>query len=114
MIEYISSVSGTDHTPRLLKQLISDGEIQMSAAIDIYDQEEMAQVPEEIILEHMENLLTYVKSKTEKAHVPGPGTRIEGVYPIIGWEEVVATATQLCDLWYWKTRVSSVDILEQE
>jgi len=113
MIQFVSKIRNEYSPPILMKEFVLNDSVEMSATIDISNSEELSEVPSNILEEHKENIITYIKNISGKISLPDPEVRVDTLYPLKHWDEITHVVNQLCDIWYWQNIQISLDILQQ-
>lgn len=77
----------------------STGELSMAPIIPYNNLESASQVPEDLIRENMDNLMSYIKERVEVSILlPPEGSAFNG-WPMTEWDRVQEAATYLVDWW---------------
>ena len=114
MIQYVSVIEDGSNRPRLMKQIIDNDSVQMSIAVSPANVDDLREVPRDVYMQHMENLLGYIKESADSTALPDPAQRVETIWPIVGWDAIHTAAVELSDFWYWLSLNTESSTIEQE
>lgn len=101
MTEYTFVLDQSIDRPRLMKQVVEDGSVRMLVNVSPSDTADLAEVPRDLYVQHMENLLSYIKDAVENSSIPDPSVRVNTIWPVVGWDDIHSCLVELSDFWYW-------------
>lgn len=100
MIDYSAGLA-EDGTPLLYKRFIDDStnEVLMSAAITPANTEELKSVEDEVIYQHIDNLIEYMKTLSQALKITPSGSNPRDGWAVIGWSQL-STVNSLTSEWW--------------
>jgi hypothetical protein len=85
--------------PKLCKVLTA-GEVSVETALNADNKEEFEQISDELILEHINNLVDYIKAKALTLEITPIGQAPTQTWPLNGFKDIV-DAGMILDKWWW-------------
>ena len=86
--------------PQLCK-IISSQEEKIYTALSLYNIEELVHISDEIIYDHMKNILNYMKNYVQECYLTDPGVYPQNGLPVVGWLTVVRLQEEIMDWWQY-------------
>lgn len=98
MIEYVAEyIEGSQ--PNIYKQLDQNGEILMRSIITFNNVEELSQVSDDVIYQHIENIISYMKYVSLDLKIVPEGTAPRDGWPLMGWANLYRLNSQITEWW---------------
>lgn len=98
MIEYVCEyIPGTQ--PALYKQLTDGSEVLMRVALTPSNETELREVSSEIIRQHLDDYITYIRDLASSLYVTPEGYNPREGWPLVGWAKM-SDANNQASLWW--------------
>ncbi|WJZ48528.1 hypothetical protein [Actinomycetia phage DSL-LC01] len=85
--------------PRLCKVLTA-GDVSVETALNADNKEEFAELSDELILEHINNLVAFIKEKALTLEITPIANSPTQTWPLNGFKDI-ADAGMILDKWWW-------------
>lgn len=99
MVEEYVAGHDENSTPLLYKQLVQDGQILMRVSIMPSNVEELINVSDEVIYDHINNLIEYMRLQTQSLQITPSGNNPRDGWPVIGWTDLYKTNMLATEWW---------------
>lgn len=96
----------------IIEKVIETSEGEVSTAISLYNVEDLKEISDAFIYQHMNNLLRYLKDYIPECTLVEPGVYPKNGLPIHGWMDVLKIQDEILSWWnYAEFREEEVQIL---
>lgn len=96
--EYVADYSANS-APMLCKQLTQDGQVLMRVSLTPNNLEELVNVSDETIYQHINNLIDYMKTLSQGLSITPSGNNPRDGWAVIGWSELSRINSLTSEWW---------------
>lgn len=95
------AIYDSPNKPRLCKVVTApDGE-RVPTALSLSNTEELDHLSEELLWEHMVNLVEYLKEASQRLTMVPVGVQPNDGWPVLGWHEIYRTHEEIMSWWIY-------------
>jgi hypothetical protein len=98
MIEYVA-IYEVGSEPRLCKKIVISGSDPIYTDIMISNKSELENISDELIYEHMENLVLHIKNLSESIAITPNNMSPTEAWPLNGWHDISHVNENLTEWW---------------
>jgi hypothetical protein len=98
MIEYVT-IYEIGLEPRLCKKIVIGGSDPIYTDITISNKSELENISNELIYEHMENLVLHIKNLSKNIKITAENMEPTESWPLNGWHDMSHTNDNLSEWW---------------
>lgn len=101
-VSYESEFDG-ENKPLLLK-VVTSGSDSVSTALSLSNTHEISHISDDMIWQHMQNLVSYLNSLAGEATLVDQGVSPDSGWPVSGWTEMAKTHEEVIQWWMYVTQ----------
>ena len=87
--------------PRLCKVVTTPEGQQVLTALSLSNTEELGHLSEELIWDHMINLVEYLKQASQDLEMVSVGVQPNDGWPVLNWQEIYNTHEEIMSWWVY-------------
>lgn len=100
MIKYEAKYNPTKK-PSICKSYIQDNVELVCTELNVKNTAELENISDELVVEHLDNLVDYIKKSVLELSIAPIGTYPDSPWPLINWEKTSGAAEELVEWWHY-------------
>jgi hypothetical protein len=103
-----------DLKPEIYKKYVVESEEMMSAVITVQNKAELENITSDVIYQHLENLVKYIKEKSLNLKMEEKGKWPEESWPLLGWQLLDTLNEEYSSWWHHVVHLEENLVVEEE